>query len=75
VRVIEIKVRPAARDSRLQQAENGRCTATLKSPPVDGRANAELIALVARQFGVPKAAVAIRTGAGSRVKRVSIDID
>ena len=38
-----------------------------------GKANAKLIALVARHFGVPRAAVSIRSGAASRVKRVDIE--
>jgi len=47
--------------------------ATLTSPPVDGKANAELIALVARHFGCPRSAVSIRSGATGRTKHVRID--
>lgn len=72
-RVIEIRVKPNARVSTLEQAADGTWSAQLKSPPVDGKANAELIALVAKSFGCRKAAVSIRTGAGSRIKRVEID--
>ncbi|HET7125812.1 MAG TPA: DUF167 domain-containing protein [Lysobacter sp.] len=46
--------------------------AHLKSPSVDGKANAELIVLVAREFGCAKSAVEIATGAGARIKRVRI---
>jgi uncharacterized protein YggU (UPF0235/DUF167 family) len=46
--------------------------AKLKSPPVDGKANAELIALVAARFGCRKAAVSIKAGAGGRMKLVQI---
>ena len=45
----------------LEQLADGTWLATLKAPPVDGKANAELIALVARQFGQPKSRVSIRT--------------
>ena len=45
----------------------------MKSPPVDGKANAELIALVAEQFGCRKAAVSIKAGASGRMKLVRID--
>jgi uncharacterized protein len=69
--VLLIKAKPNARTSSLTQQEDGTWLAQLKSPPVDGKANAELITLVARQFGCAKSAVDIKTGAGSRLKRVS----
>ena len=71
--VIEVKVRPQSRRSALAQADDGRWTAQLKSPPFDGKANAELIGLVARHFGCMKAAVHIVGGAAARLKRVRID--
>ena len=71
-RIIELKVKPNARVSRLIRGEDGTWLAQLKSPPVDGRANAELIALVAEEFGVRRAQVSIRTGAGGRRKLVQI---
>jgi uncharacterized protein len=58
--------------SRLAALENGTWLAQLKSPPVDGKANAELIALVARHFGVPRAQVTIRRGATARLKLVDV---
>lgn len=72
MRTIQIKVKPNARNSELVEAD-GAWTASLKSPPVDGKANAELIALVAKHFGVRKADVTIRSGAGGRLKLVQID--
>jgi uncharacterized protein (TIGR00251 family) len=47
--------------------------AKLKSPPVDGKANAELVALVAERFGCSKAAVSIKSGAAGRTKLVRVD--
>ena len=72
-RTLTIKVKPNARTSVLEPLDDGTWRAQLKSPPVDGKANAELVALVARHFGVAKSAVSIRSGAGSRSKRVQID--
>jgi uncharacterized protein (TIGR00251 family) len=71
--IIEVKVKPNARHSLLAQAEDGSWLAQLKAAPVEGRANAELIALVARHFGCTKAAVSIQAGASGRRKRVKID--
>jgi hypothetical protein len=42
---------------------------------VEGKANAELIALVARRFGCAKTAVSIKAGASGRRKLVKIDLD
>lgn len=46
--------------------------AQIKSPPVDGKANEELIALVAKHFGVGKSDVQIKTGGSGRLKLVQI---
>jgi hypothetical protein len=70
--MILVKVKPNARVSSLERAADGTWVAHLKSPPVDGKANAELIELVARHFGCPKAAVTIKSGAAGRLKRVRI---
>lgn len=74
-RIIEVKVKPNARASALTQQEDGTWLAQLKSPPVDGKVNAELIALVANTFGCHKADVSIKTGSASRLKRVQITAD
>ena len=70
--IIEVRVKPNARASALERADDGTWRAQLKSPPVDGKANAELIALVAGRFGCPKSAVSIKSGASGRTKRVKI---
>jgi hypothetical protein len=72
MRVIQVKVKPRSRVSALEQAEDGTFVARLRSAPVDGKANAELIELVARHFGCPRAAVTIKSGASSRTKLVAI---
>jgi len=71
--ILEIKVRPNAGRSLLTQAEDGRWLAQLKAAPVDGKANEELVALVARHFGCARSAVTIKSGASGRHKRVKID--
>jgi uncharacterized protein YggU (UPF0235/DUF167 family) len=71
--IIEVKVKPNARCSLLTQGEDGSWLAQLKAAPVEGKANAELIALVARHFQCAKAAVSIKAGASGRRKLVKID--
>lgn len=71
--LLQVKVKPNARASSLTQAEDGTWLAQLKSPPIAGKANAELIALVARHFGCRKADVSIKAGAAGRMKLVRLD--
>jgi uncharacterized protein (TIGR00251 family) len=70
---IRVKVKPNSRVSTLEQGSDGVWLARLKSPPVDGKANAELIGLVAKHFGCRKADVTIKSGASGRMKLVEID--
>ena len=74
-RVIQIKVKPNSRASLLEQKEDGTWLAQLKSPPVDGKANDELIALVAKHFGCRKSEVSIKSGGAGRVKLVQIEVE
>jgi uncharacterized protein (TIGR00251 family) len=69
---IEVRVKPNSPASELRQEADGRWFATLKSPPVDGKANDELIRLVARYFRCSRSAVSIRSGAARRLKLVKI---
>lgn len=69
---LQVKVKPNARASALAQAADGTWVAQLKSPPVDGKANDELIHLVARHFGCTRSQVVIRSGASGRLKRVTV---
>jgi len=71
--VIQVKVKPNSRTSSLEQGDDGHWFAQLKSPPVEGKANAELLALVAQHFKVRKSAVSIKSGASGRMKLVKIE--
>ncbi|MGH8493743.1 MAG: DUF167 domain-containing protein [Moraxellaceae bacterium] len=70
--VLQIKVKPNARASSLALSAEGLWIAQLKSPPIDGKANQELISLVAHHFGCPKSAVSIKSGASGRMKLVHV---
>jgi uncharacterized protein (TIGR00251 family) len=72
-KVLQVKVKPRSRVSELTQAADGSWVARLKAPPVDGKANAELVRLVAEKFQCPKSAVTIKAGAAGRTKLVRIE--
>jgi hypothetical protein len=68
-----IKVKPQSKQSKIIEAEDGSLTVYLKSAPVEGKANQELIQLLAKEFGVPKSAVTILSGHATRYKWVEIE--
>ena len=70
---IQVKVKPRAKESKLSQVTDGTWVAKLKSPPVDGKANEELMGLVAKAFQCTKSAVTITAGASGRMKLVRIE--
>ncbi|MGE0798780.1 MAG: DUF167 domain-containing protein [Lautropia sp.] len=72
---ITVKVRPGARASTLVRSDDGSYLAQVKAQPVDGKANDELIALIAAHFGCRRADVTIHRGASGRLKRVRIASD
>ena len=71
---LKVSVKPNARASSIEPREDGTWIARLKSPPVDGRANEELVALVARHFRCRKSDVTLKTGAASRTKILSVEV-
>ena len=73
VHMLRVKVKPSARVSELEPMSDGTWLARVKSPPLEGKANAELVELIARHFGVRKAQVSIKSGASGRMKLVRID--
>ncbi len=72
MKTIRIKVKPNARSSGLEELSDGTWVARVASPPVDGKANEELVRLIAERFSVRKAQVSIKSGASGRLKLVVI---
>jgi uncharacterized protein (TIGR00251 family) len=72
VKILRVRVKPGSRVESFEEGADGIWIARVKAPPVDGKANAALIALVAERFGVRRAAVVIKSGAGARLKLVQI---
>jgi uncharacterized protein (TIGR00251 family) len=73
MRTLKVKVRPGSRTEELTELPDGSWQARVKAPPVDGKANAALIALVAAHFGLRKSQVRIRSGASGRMKLVQLE--
>ena len=70
--VLAVRVTPrSGRDALLAGTED-HFAARLAAAPVDGKANAALLALVADRFGVPKRAVVLIGGDTARLKRLHV---
>jgi uncharacterized protein (TIGR00251 family) len=67
-----MRVQPRAPRRGFAGLPGGRLRVRLQAPPVDGRANAALIAFMADSFAVPRASVVIEQGHTGRDKRVRI---
>jgi uncharacterized protein (TIGR00251 family) len=68
---VRVELKPGARTAGLV-GDGTILRVKVKAPPIDGRANAEAIELIASAFGVPKSRVALEAGARSRSKRFRI---
>ncbi|MDK3156568.1 DUF167 domain-containing protein [Kamptonema cortianum] len=71
---LQVKVKPNAKHQSVQTLEDGSLAIALKSPPTDGKANAELIEVLAKTFDVPKARITIKSGRAARIKLIEIDL-
>lgn len=71
--MLQVKVKPRAGRSALLPQADGSWLAELKAPPVDGKANRELVVLVARHFRCRQSAVQIKAGASGRSKLVRVE--
>lgn len=69
---ITVYCQPGARETALAGLHDGKPRIRLKARPVDGEANAALVAFVAGRCGVPRASVSIASGLAARIKRVAV---
>lgn len=70
-----MRVTPCGGRDALLPGTEEHFAARLSAAPVDGAANAALIALVARHFGVAKRDVTLVAGQTARLKRLTIGGD
>lgn len=71
--VVSVHVQPGARTSGVVGRHGDALKVKVSAPPLDGRANAAVIDLLARTFGVRPAQVSILAGASSRSKQVLVE--
>jgi uncharacterized protein (TIGR00251 family) len=69
---LDIRVIPRAGRSGFAGLRDGALLVRLAAAPVDGAANEELIALIAKTLRIPKRDITIVSGERSRTKRIRI---
>ena len=70
---LSVHVSPNASKNEIVSFEDGLLRVRIAAPPVKGKANAELVAFLAKALGLKKSQVTIVKGASSRDKLVSIE--
>ena len=73
MRTLRVRVKPNARVAKLEELADGTWLARVRSPPTDGKANEELVTLLARHFSLRRLQVTIKSGASARTKLVQIE--
>ena len=66
--VVALRVTPGAHRSQVTGVSDGRVTISVAAPAHEGRANDELVALLAKLLGVPRTRVRLVAGARGRRK-------
>ncbi|OYD17339.1 hypothetical protein CH333_01130 [candidate division WOR-3 bacterium JGI_Cruoil_03_44_89] len=71
---ITVRVIPRARKRDIKKQPDGSYKIKVLSPPIDGRANSEVIDVIAKEYGVKRSKVKIISGEKRREKVVEIQV-
>ncbi len=70
---IIIKVKSGAREDKIERVDDANYTVYVKAPPIDGKANAAIVKLLAYHFDISQSLIEIISGHMARVKVVEIN--
>ena len=70
---LSVHIQPGAQGTAIVGWVGNDLRVRVAAPPVDGKANEALIALLANALGVPKSSVRIQRGGSGRRKLVTVD--
>ncbi len=68
--ILDLKLTPRAKREGVAGVHGDRLKVSVTAPPVDSKANEQLISYLSWFCGCPKSAVVIKQGATSRLKSV-----
>jgi uncharacterized protein (TIGR00251 family) len=69
---LAVRAKPRAKTSRVVRAEGTSIDVALAAPPVDGKANDELLRVLSEALGMPRSALEIVRGASAKWKAVEV---
>jgi uncharacterized protein (TIGR00251 family) len=72
-RIISVAVKPYSKKAQVVEIEPGSYEISITAKPVKGKANKEIIELLANFFGVSKSRIQILRGVKSRKKIIQIE--
>jgi len=70
--IFTVRVVPRSSTTEIVGEYDGAIKIKLKSPPVDGAANEELIRFISKLLAIPRSNIEIISGQASRTKRIQV---
>ena len=70
--LLNIKAVPGSSKTEFTGVKDNRLRIRIAAAPEDGKANAELIAFLAKSLGCPKSEIKLQSGERSRLKVISL---
>jgi len=70
--ILNLHIQPGAKKTEIVGLHGDALKIRLAAPPVDGKANAALVAFIAAKVGAGRTAIEVISGLSSRAKRVRV---
>ncbi len=70
--ILSVRIVPRAAKSEIVGEHGGALKIRIAAPPIDGAANAELVKILSKTFGVSKSRIEILSGQTSKTKQIKI---
>ncbi|MEQ1663128.1 MAG: DUF167 domain-containing protein [Thiobacillus sp.] len=68
--LLDLHVQPGARITETAGEHGGRLKLKIAAPPVDNKANVQILSWLSKQLGLPRSAVTLVRGESARLKTV-----
>ncbi|HEY6953122.1 MAG TPA: DUF167 domain-containing protein [Bacteroidota bacterium] len=69
---INVRVKPNSRKAEVVLQDDGSYLVCVTVPPVEGKANKQVVELLAEHFNRPKSRISILRGANGRFKSIEV---
>ncbi|MEN8135647.1 MAG: DUF167 family protein [Thermodesulfobacteriota bacterium] len=70
--ILNLYVQPKSSRTRVVGLHDGSIKLTITSPPIEGKANAQVTAFMSKLFKIPKSAITLLSGHQGRHKRLAV---